>query len=211
MATLRIAPLRTLAVVLFAGVLTLSPRAAGVVFAQALTPAEWHQGSALALFGGMTVSDSAQSAVGGSIAWELTPRLSLDAGGRWLGVTGDADTVFGSVGVRYVVTGVRPVTPYVSGGVGLHRASFTPASLPHMPEFYRRRMGGMQAVSRRTFDDFAVRVGAGVEIYLSRHVSIRPEVEVIGVTDRKHLRAVPIAGVHLAYHFESHPITPSRR
>ena len=69
----------------------------------------------------------------------------------------------------------------------------------------------MPGSSRRTFDDFAARLGAGVEIYLSRHVSIRPEIEVVGVTDRDHLRTVPIAGVLLAYHFESHPITPSRR
>lgn len=189
----------------------LSPRAGGVAFAQALTPDEWHQGSALALFGGLTVSDDTQSAVGGSIVWELTPRFSLDAGGVWLGVTGDTDTVFGSIGVRYVVTGTRPVTPYVKGGVGLYRTSFPSASFPHVPEFYRRRMGGMPGSARRTFDDFAVRLGAGIEIYLNRHVSIRPEIEGIGVTDRRHTRVVPLAGVHLAYHFESHPITPARR
>lgn len=211
MATLKIASLRFVVslVLLVAGVL--APRAASVAVAQALTTDEWHQGSALALFGGMTLSDSTQSALGGSIVWELTPRLSIDAGGRWLGVTGDTDTVFGSVGVRYVVTGTRPVTPYVNAGIGLYRASF-PAVLPHgMPEFYRRRMAGMQAPSRRTFDDFAARAGAGVEIYLNRHVSIRPEIEIIGVTDRSHTRIIPLAGVHLAYHFESHPITPSRR
>lgn len=190
----------------------LSPQANGVAFAQALSQDEWHHGSAVALFGGLTVSDNTQSAAGGSIVWELTPRFSVDAGGRWIGVTGDTETVFGSIGVRYVVTGTRPVTPYVNAGVGLYRASFQPGSFgAGMPEFYRRRMGGMPGPSRRTFDDFAARVGAGIEIYLSRHVSIRPEVEIVGVTDRSHTHIVPIAGVHLAYHFESHPITPSRR
>lgn len=196
-----------------AGVMALlSPQAAGVAGAQSLTPDQWHQGSALALFGGLTVSDDTRSVVGGSIIWELTPRLSVDAGGRWFSVTGRDQEVFGSVGIRYVVTGVRPVTPYVNAGVGLYHATFARESLQHaMPGFYRRRMEAGAAASRRTFDDFAARVGAGIEIYLGRHVSIRPEVEIVGVTDRDHARVVPVAGLHLAYHFESHPITPSRR
>ena len=83
-----------------------------------------------------------------------------------------------------------------------------------LPDFYQRRMtlgpnGALNA--RQTFDDFAMKFGGGAEIFAGRHVSFRPEVQVIVVTARHDTHVVPMFGVHLTYHFESHPITPSRR
>jgi len=194
----------------------LSPLAAAPASAQALSPADWHQGSSLALFGGTAVPhDDARAAYGGSIAWEFTPRLSIDAGGQWLAAAGRDDVVFGSVGIRYAVRGSRPAMAYVSAGVGLYRASFRDASSQaDAPAFYARRMAmGIHGptAGRRTFDDFAARIGGGVEIFAGRHVSIRPTVDLIVVTAAGHRQIVPAAGVHVAYHFESHPITPDRR
>ena len=213
--------------------------------AQAPTATEWHYGSALTLFGGGAVpNDNLRGAAGGSIAWEFTPRFSLDAMGLWFSPSHHDDVVFGSVGARYALMGGRTVAPYVSAGVGLYRASFRmdsemrlgaytpPANYPStmmswspmqwndamgstMPEFYRRRMptgmDGRFLEGRQTFDDLAFRLGGGAEFFAGRHVSIRPEVQVIIVTDRRHAEVVPLFGLHLAYHFESHPITPNRR
>jgi hypothetical protein len=199
--------------VLLAGALALTIPAAAA--AQAMSASEWHHGTSLALFGGIaSPGGDTRAAVGGSIGWELTPRLAIDAGGLWFDAGRRDDVVFGSVGVRYSVIGERRASPFVTAGVGLHRASLHTDN-PGMPEFYRRRMGmtmgphGMDG--RRTFDDFASRFGGGAEFFAGRHVSFRPEVQVILVTDRRDTRVVPTFGVHLAYHFESHPITPSRR
>jgi hypothetical protein len=75
------------------------------------------------------------------------------------------------------------------------------------PRFYRRRMGEAGLLGR-TFDDLLITVGAGTEVFLSRHVAVRPELTVMVITTRSDARAVPAFGVHMAYHFESHPITP---
>jgi hypothetical protein len=48
-------------------------------------------------------------------------------------------------------------------------------------------------------------------VFLARHLALRPEVTVLVVTTRDDARAVPVYGLHLAYHFESHPITPAYR
>jgi hypothetical protein len=84
--------------------------------------------------------------------------------------------------------------------------------LPHLtgvPGFYRRRMApDATPFSRRTFDDFAVAFGGGVDVFVVRHLALRPEVTVLLATTRSHTRALPVWGVQLAYHFEDHPVTP---
>lgn len=193
-----------------------------IASAQAPTVSEWHHGSALTLFGGIaSPNDDARGAAGGSVAWEFTPRFALDAMGVWFPAGNHDDVVFGSVGVRYAFAGSRPAVPYVTAGVGVYRLSFEsgppesfPGRMASMPDFYRRRMamspGGLMN-TRQAFDDFAMRVGGGAEIFAGRHVSIRPELQLILVASDRHTKLVPLFGVHVAYHFESHPITPSRR
>jgi hypothetical protein len=78
------------------------------------------------------------------------------------------------------------------------------------PAFYQRRMGLPNGFGRRTFDDFVVAVGGGFDVMLARHLALRPEATVLMVTTQSDIRTVPVYGVHLAYHFESHPITPAR-
>jgi hypothetical protein len=101
----------------------------------------------------------------------------------------------------------RPILPFAAAGVGFYRATFdTPASNV-MPRFYRRRMGEGGLLGR-TFDDFLLTAGVGTEVFLSRHVALRPELTVMMVAARSDARAIPVFGVQVAYHFESHPITP---
>jgi hypothetical protein len=55
-------------------------------------------------------------------------------------------------------------------------------------------------------------MGGGAPIsFLAQHLSLRPELTVLLVTTRSNARAVPVFGTQLAYHFESHPITPAVR
>jgi hypothetical protein len=82
-----------------------------------------------------------------------------------------------------------------------------------VPPFYMRRMGttnarGPGAGMERTFDDFVIAVGGGVDIYIRQHLALRPDVRALLVRGNSNTRPVTVYGVHLAYHFEDHPITP---
>lgn len=207
------APLGHIRRLLLAGVVTLAlPCSAAVAWAQPLTQTEWHQGTSLALFGGLASPDQdARAALGGTISWEVTRRIAFDASGLWFPAGARNDIVLGTVGARVSLTPGHRATPYLTAGVGLLHASMQ-GTAAHMPGFYRDRM--MMPVSSRdgrTFDDFAVRLGAGAEILAGRRISIRPELQVVIASDRPDATVIPVVGVHLAYHFESHPITPSRR
>jgi hypothetical protein len=124
---------------------------------------------------------------------------------------GDAEPrcVGGLLGVRVNVTPPAPAVPFLSAGVGLYRASFD-ADAADVPEFYRRRMVGSGVGTPRdhTFDDFVFTVGGGVDLFLRRHIALRPDVRVLFVRGNSDTRAVAVYGVHLAFHFEEHPITP---
>jgi hypothetical protein len=105
----------------------------------------------------------------------------------------------------------RPIVPFVSAGVGVYLTTFD-AVVPAMPRFYQRRMmpraGGWNG---QTFDDFAVAMGGGADFFLAQHLALRPELTILLVTTRSSAQAVPVFGAQLAYHFESHPITPAMR
>ena len=93
----------------------------------------------------------------------------------------------------------------------MYRATFESVSST-IPRFYQRRMmSGPAGLQDRTFDDFVVALGSGVDVFLAHHFALRPEVAVLLVTTRSDTRTVPVYGVHLAYHFEPHPITPAAR
>ena len=189
---------------------------AAPISAQDLPRNEWQQGSALSLFGGVATPDGGTGpAAGGTITWEATPRLALDAGAVWLRGGPHDDVIFGSVGARYALTRSLPWRPYLSAGVGLYRASFDDDDPRAMPGFYHGRMMQLSPSPSfgpsRTFDDFAVRLGGGAEFFASSRISIRPEAQLILAIRRPDTHVVPVFGVHLVYHFESHPITPTRR
>jgi hypothetical protein len=110
------------------------------------------------------------------------------------------------LGVRVNLTPPAVTVPFVSGGLGLYRATLESAT--DAPDFYRRRMTGSDLRQRHDFDDFAWSVGGGVDVFLERHLALRPDVRVLLVRGPSETRAVPVYGLHLAYHFEEHVITP---
>jgi hypothetical protein len=173
---------------------------------------DFRQGTALAGFiGAASTASRTEAAVGGAIAWELTPHFAVEGRGFWLDAAPRANAFAALLGARIPLLPDRPVVPFMSAGAGLYRATFD-GVLPAVPRFYQRRMiprtGGWAG---RSFDDFALAFGGGVDVLLSQHLALRPELTVLLITTRSHAHAVPVFGAQLAYHFESHPLAPSAR
>ena len=171
----------------------------------------WQKGTALAVFGGAAHADDATDPAAGTTAsWELTPYFTLEGSALWT-AGAELDTFTALAVNRINVVARRPVVPFVTAGVGVHRATIAANARP--PAAYARRLAALVGDGPRreeTFDDFAASAGGGVELYVRRHLSLRPDVRVLLVRGDGRTRALAVYGVHLAYHFEEHPITPQR-
>jgi hypothetical protein len=111
--------------------------------------------------------------------------------------------------VRVGLARLRPAVPYVHAGVGFYRATFDRARSP-IPHFYGRRMRSGAAFGTDTFTDPSLVAGGGVNVFVSRNVAIRPDVEAMIVLRNSRSHVVTAVTVQLAYHFEDHPVTPRR-
>ena len=192
------------------GVLAVWAAHAPAVCAQAPDDGQWRQGTALSVFAGSASASSDWSAAAGAaLAWELTPRLTIEGNGIWADGPRGSTSFAALLGSRVNLLPPRTVVPFASGGIGLYRASFG-ADTTSMPDFYHRRMIA-GAHSDREFTDFAVAVGGGVDIFLQRHVALRPEVRILFAANDSSVRPVTFVGINLSYHFESHNVTPTRR
>lgn len=175
------------------------------------SPAEWHKGTALSLFGGaVSASSGTDGAAGAAIGWEFTPRFTVEGSGLWT-VGRDVEGFSALAGTRINLVSPRGAVPFVSAGVGLYHATLD-LDNGRTPEFYMRRMrtairagsGGPQ----QTFRDFATSIGAGIDLHVKQHLALRPDVRVLFVHADGDTRPMAVYGVHLVYHFEEHPITP---
>jgi hypothetical protein len=180
--------------------------------AQTAEKTDWRHGTTLAGFVGAASTESRSDlAAGGAIGWEFTPHFTVEGRGFWLAAGRGADAFAALLGARMPILADRPVVPFVSAGVGVFRSMFDTAP-ERIPRFYQGRMAPMDPLAwrPRTFDDFVMSFGGGADLYLARHLAFRPEVSLLLVTTRSDVHAVPVFGAQLAYHFESHPITPGR-
>ena len=85
-------------------------------------PVEWHKGTALAVFAGAaSATGGTDAAAGAAIGWELTPHFSLEGSGLWM-PGGGVDSFSALFGSRVNLLSPRGVVPFVSAGVGVHRA-----------------------------------------------------------------------------------------
>ena len=166
--------------------------------------ADYRYTAALSLFGGGASGTSGTgAALGWSFEWAPKPRLAIEAGGWWTGEPA-VDGFAALIGPRASLTRPSRVTPFVSMEVGLFRASVDGAE-PDVPTYYRERMtDGRQ---RRTFDDFVAAPGAGVDVYLAKHVAIRPHVRVLFAIADGIARPIVVYGAHVSYNFLEHPGT----
>jgi len=93
--------------------------------------------------------------------------------------------------------------PFVTAGVGLYRASYETA-VGNVPEFYRHRMSQTAGPGMTmTFTDPTFVFGGGLNVFVTRHIAIRPDVETMIVVRDSSSHVVTAAAVHLAYHFEN--------
>ena len=164
-------------------------------------------------FGGAaTAKEMRQALFGGAAGWEMTPRLSAEMTTKWLVPEGSAEA-FSAIGtLQMAFTGRQRFVPFLTVGAGVHHASFD-VDKSEIPEFYARRLTApaVMTSTRQTFTDPAVVAGGGVSIFASRHVSVRPEIEVMLVPSDSETYVMTSFTVRFAYRFELHRVTPDRR
>ena len=173
---------------------------------------EWSHGTELNGFVGVAAdSTNLGPALGGAAGWQVTPALAIEGSGTWAEFGEGTHAFGGSLKARVRLFGRQSVDPFVQGGIGMYLATFGPAAT-HIPDFYRRRMSDPMQTddSGETFTDPTVIAGGGVNVTLSRHIAIRPEVEATFVLRNGHSHVVTTVALHAVFNFEHHPVTPQR-
>jgi hypothetical protein len=169
----------------------------------------WSQGTTLNVLGGAAARSGDKAAIaGGAFGWEIKPWFAIEGGGTWLDWGQGARAFAPSITAQVALLTPRPFVPFLSGGVGLYHASFNRLDSA-MPGFYRRRVMDMADMgSTVTFTDPSVVGGGGVNLFVSRHWTIRPEILATAVLRNSRSFVVTTGAVRLGYHFEDHPVTP---
>jgi hypothetical protein len=164
------------------------------------------------LMGGSVGSEATQPLLGGAIGWELLPRFSLETTMRWMVPDRGAEAFSALVTAQVQLSPRQTLVPFLTAGAGALRASYD-LDNSVIPAFYASRMkegSGPASGTRRTFVDPAFVFGGGVSVFASRHVSVRPEVEAMFVHEDGRTRTMTSVAVRVAYHFETHRVTPNR-
>ena len=201
------------AIMVGALVIGLSAAVGGAASAQEVVrPDEWSRGTTLSGFVGMGMDSKHNGpAIGGVIGYEVTPRLTIEGSGSWLEFGEGAHAFAGAVKLRARLWGQRTVDPFLTGGVGFYRASFDRSSNVS-PGFYQRRLRmPVSAPGDTSFTDPALVAGAGMNIFVTRHFAVRPDVETFMVLRDRRRHVVTTLSLHAVFHIESHPVTPRVR
>jgi hypothetical protein len=186
--------------------------ASSTTIAQTLPAHAWSHGTTINLFTGLaSASSHAGITAGGAAGWEVTRLFGIEGMAEWLdrpqGEEGFGVTLTGQLNL----TGARPYVPFVKGGIGFYRATFD-GTATDIPDFYRDRvaMGSPAPGTRQTFTDPSFVLGAGVNLFVSRHWALRPDAALTIARDHGASYLLPGLTFHAAYHFEDHPVTPAR-
>jgi hypothetical protein len=164
----------------------------------------WQRGTVLAGTAGAAVASPDTRFVGGTaLGWEIMPRLTVEGRALWLPATDEPSDFVALLSAAVPLTPGRRTVPFVSGGVGMYRATIDSAS-NEIPEFYARRMSA--GVARPVFQDFLYSFSGGADVLATRHFTIKPEVSVLAVMANGDRRWIAVYAVNLAYHFEAHGI-----
>jgi hypothetical protein len=171
-------------------------------------PMDWRHGTTLAGFiGTESASSDTSPAAGVGVGWEVTRRLSFEGRGTWFRVNDGPSDFAATLAAHVALLTPRPVVPFVSAGVGMYRATVNSASAV-VPDFYRLRMSpDLVGVSNQTFQDFVMTFGGGVNVFVTGHLALRPEANLMLVTTTNDARPVAMFGVQFVYHFESHTVS----
>jgi hypothetical protein len=165
-----------------------------------------------ALAGGTFTSTTQQGNFGGAFGWELAPRVSLETTMKWLVPDNGAEAFSAIVTAQVPLVTGRKIVPFLVAGAGANRATYD-LSQNNVPEFYRNRANEVGAVegAHKSFLDPAIVFGGGISFFATRHISLRPEVEVMTVWNAGKTYTTTSAAVRFAYHFELHRVTPALR
>lgn len=179
---------------------------------QAALGNSWSHGTTLGATVGVATDAEATGAMAGVLmGWEMRPTFSIEGSASWLDRGPGNDAFTASLAAKMCLGGTRPVVAFAAGGFGLYHYSTGPNSTG-VPGFYADRMadtpGGGNGRVGHSFTDPAFTLGAGLDLHLSRHIVIRPDVTGIFAFTSSAIHAVPVVGVHFVYHFEDHPVTP---
>ena len=172
---------------------------------------DWRYGTTLNVSAGAaSASSETGPIVGGAVGWEVTPWFAVEGNGGWLNRGNGADGFAAELKALVALTPGRAVVPFVAGGIGLYRASFD-LSRGVPPNFYRARIQAPGAPGTSVaFTDPSFVIGGGVNIFVTRHVAIRPDLEAkVAFHDQQHY-VIGVFAVRAAYHFEKHPVGLSR-
>lgn len=176
------------------------------------TEHDWAHGTSLSLFGGVA-SDTTHTGLagGGSVGWELVPWFGIEGNAAWLDRGAQLGAFAADVTAIVSLTRPGPVVPFVDSGIGLYHASFEP-NMSDMPGFYRRRMTAMEGPLRTSvaFTDPTVVVGGGVNVFVTGHAALRPEVQARVITGDSRTHTVTAFLLRVTYHLEDHPLTRTR-
>jgi hypothetical protein len=140
----------------------------------------------------------------------MSPWFGIEGNAMWLDQPGTETGFSASANAHFTLLTHRKAAPFVTGGVGLYHASF--AAGAGAPKFYSGRFKHTTDMTRnQRFTDPAFIVGAGVNMFVSENIALRPEVETMFVVRDGESHVVPVLTMHLVYHFADHLVTPSRR
>jgi hypothetical protein len=170
---------------------------------------DWSEGTSVSTFGGLSVDGSASGGLfGGGAGWTITPLFGIEGRVGWSYGVSDTDAFQASLTARFSPRKPRTTVPFCRAGVGLYRASFDTQA--DIPEFYRRRLteGDLAVTHRTSMIDPSILAGAGLDVWVSRHVVLRPEVELTTVLSDGRGYVVANMTFHVIYNFESRPVTP---
>jgi hypothetical protein len=181
--------------------------------AQESPPNAWSRGTTLNLFAGAASAPMKGAfTAGGAIGWQLTPTMAIEGTGSWIESASSSPWFTAAMKAQARLAYAAGTNPYVEGGIGLCRSTFD-AGQTNVPDFYRKRMmqnpGG--SLMSHTFTDPTFAFGAGLNLLATRHVAIRPAVELTTVFRGSGTFTMTAGVLRLAYHFEDHPVTPKRR
>lgn len=170
---------------------------------------DWEHGTTVSAVSGVAFDSSATGILaGGALGWEVTPRVMVEGNLTWFDRGDGANAFNAALKARF---GLRRqgTSPFVEGGFGLYRMTCDTSA--DVPDFYRRRMVSDTAIiAEQTFTDPVFHLGGGINIFVSRHFSLQPAVEALIVTDDGRAYTLGAASFRIVYHFEDHPVTPSR-
>jgi hypothetical protein len=195
----------------FSLVLALALPAAAAAQTRAAPLANAHCGTLAAVAGLSFADGEAGPMIGVASKWALAPGVAIEGKASWFDRNRGAEFFAATINVVVTLAEAGPAHAFAKGGLGVLTADLD-VSRHAPPAFYGRRINAPgPGQDRFGFTDPAVAFGGGISVQLSRHLSLRPEVEALLAWRGGRSFVTANAAVQLAFHFERHVVTPDRR